>query len=151
MTSAVAIAVLAAGGWLLLHDSAWNNYLTPLFWPFLFAAGLMVRFSTTPMAADPRPWRGLVLRLSAAAAGAAAVAAWLAARNPINDIHPRDIAALGALAAMLVVVSGLAAEVGGRLSPGTWIKSACCLAASMLMLALIPRLLVLIHCAGRCG
>ena len=145
-------AALAAGlaapivtVWLFWRDGGWDTYRTPIFWPFLFAAGMMVMFSTSPIAADPRPWRGLVARAALATVAVAAAAAVLAARNPINDIHARDIAGLAILAGLLVAAAGVATELGERVSPGAWIKTAWCLATCLLAMALTPRLLLLIH------
>lgn len=148
MRIVVATAGLAApvvSAWLFWWEGAWDTYRMPLFWPFFFAAGLMVSFSTSPMAADPGPWRSLVTRVSLGAAAVAAAAAALASRNPITDLHARDMAALGVLAAALVVAAGFAAELGERVSPGTWIKTAGCLTACLLTMAAIPRLLLLVH------
>ena len=50
--SASALAALAAAAWLLRLDAAWDTYHTPLFWPFLFAAGIMAVCSTTDAAAE---------------------------------------------------------------------------------------------------
>ena len=144
MTSAGLVAPVVSA-WLFWREDAWDTYRMPLFWPFFFAAGLMVSFSTSPMAADAGPWRSLVTRASLAAGAVAAAAAALAARNPITDLHARDIAALGILAAALVAAAGVAAELGERVGPGTWIKTAWCLTACLLTMAAIPRLLLLVH------
>ena len=69
----------------------------------------------------------------------------LAARNPITGLHARDIVALAVLAGALVAAAGLATELGERVSPGTWIKTAWCLAACLLTMALIPRVLLLMQ------
>ncbi len=143
--AAVALAAPVVSAWLFWREGAWDTYRTPLFWPFFFAAGLMASFSTSPMAADTRPWRSLVARAAFAAAAAAAAAAALAARNPITGLHARDIAALGILAAALVAAAGFATELGERVGPGTWMKTAWCVAACLLTMAAIPRLLLLVH------
>ena len=145
MTVVAGLVVPVLSAWLFWREGAWDTYRTPLFWPFVFAAGLMVKFSTSAMAADPQPWRALVARAALAAGGVAAAAAMFAARNPITDLHARDIVALGVLAAALVVAAGIASELGERVSPGTWIKNAWCLGACLAAMVAIPRLLLLIH------
>ena len=142
---AAGIVAPAVSAWLFWRDGAWDNYRMPLFWPFFFSAGLMVSFSTSPMAGDARPWRSLVIRSALAAAALATTAAWLAARTPITGLHAHDIAALGSLAALLVAAAGFATELGERVSPGSWLKTAWCAAACLLMMAAIPRLLLLVH------
>jgi hypothetical protein len=152
MTTAQALATLAlaAGMSLLWRDGAMDTYRTPLFWPFLFATGLMVTFSTTTIAADWRAWRGFVVRAAIGAALVVAAVAWLAAANPINDIRALDIAVLALAALVLVVGAGVATALGERASPGTWVKTVSCLAACLLTMALIPRLLLALHCAAGC-
>ena len=143
--SASALTALAAAVWLLRRDGAWDTYRTPLFLPFLFGAGLMVVFSTMDLAGEPRGWRSLVVRVAVAGAALAGLSALLASRNPIYDLHARDIAALATLEVVLIVAAGLATELGQRYRPGTWIRSAWCAAASMVVLAFIPRVLLLLH------
>jgi hypothetical protein len=152
MTTAQALAVLALAGGasLLWRDGGVDTYRTPLFWPFLFATGLMVTFSTTAIAADWRAWRGFVIRAAVGAALVVAAVAWLAAGNPINDIRPLDIIALAVAALVLVAASGVATAIGQRTSPGTWVKTAACLAACLLTMAMIPRLLLALQCVGGC-
>ena len=76
--AATGLAAPLVTAWLFWRDGGWDTYRAPLFLPFLFAAGLMVRFSLSSMTADPRSWRSFVAR---AAAGAAAVAAGAACRR----------------------------------------------------------------------
>ncbi len=143
--AATGLAAPVVAAWLFWRDGGWDTYRAPLFLPFLFAAGLMVRFSLSPMAVEPRPWRSFVARAAAGAAAVAAGAGILAARNPITGLYPRDIVGLAVLAAALVAAAGLATELGERVSPGTWIKAAWCLAACLLTMVLIPRALLLMH------
>jgi len=143
--SASGLAALAAAAWLLRRDGAWDTYHTPLFWPFLFAAGIMAVCSTTDAAAEAPAWRALVMRVAAGGAAIAGLAALVASRNPIYDLQVRDIVALAALEAVLIVAAGAAAELGERYRPGTWIRTAWCAAASMIVLALIPRALLFVH------
>ena len=142
--SASALAALAAAVWLLRQDAAWDTYHTPLFWPFLFAAGMMAVFSTTDAAETPG-WRALVVRVAAAGAAIAGLAALVVSQNPIYDLQVRDMVALAALEAVLIVAAGAATELGERYRPGTWIRTAWCAAAAMVVLALIPRALLLVH------
>lgn len=143
--AASAVAALAAAVWLLRHDGAFDTYRTPLFWPFLFAAGLVTVFSTTDVAGDTKGWRALVVRVAAAGAVVAGLAALIASWNPIYGLHTRDVASLAALEAALILAGGAASELGQRYRPGTWIRSAWCAAASMAALAMIPRVLLLLH------
>ena len=143
--AATGLAAPLVTAWLFWRDGGWDTYRAPLFLPFLFAAGLMVRFSLSPTTADPRPWRSFVARAAAGAAAVAGGAGLLAARNPITGLHARDIVGLAALAGVLVAAAGVATELGERVSPGTWIKTAWCLAACLLTMALIPRVLLLMH------
>ena len=145
MASVSAVAALVAGLWLLRWDGAWDTYRTPLFWPFLFAAGIMTVFSTTDAPAGGREWRLLVVRCAAAGAVVAGFAAVVASRNPIHGLRARDMITLGALEALLIVAAGTATELGERYRPGTWIRTAWCAAAAMAVLALIPPLLLLVH------
>ena len=105
---------------------------------------MMAVFSTTEAAETPA-WRGLVVRVGAAGAAIAGLAALVVSQNPIYDLHVRDMVALAALEALLIVAAGAATELGQRYRPGTWIRTAWCAAASMAVLALIPRLLLLVH------
>ena len=143
--AATGLAAPLATAWLFWREGGWDTYRAPLFLPFLFAAGLMVRFSLSPMTVDPRAWRSFVARAAAGAAAVAAGAGILAARNPITGLRARDIVALTVLAGALVAAAGLASELGERMSPGTWIKTAWCLAACLLTMVLIPRVLLLMH------
>jgi hypothetical protein len=144
VASASALAALAAAVWLLRSDGAWDTYHTPLFWPFLFAAGMMAIFSTTDAAETPG-WRALVVRVAAGGAAIAGLAALAVSRNPIYDLQVRDMIALAVLEAVLIVAAGAATELGERYRPGTWIRTAWCAAAAMIVLALIPRALLLVH------
>jgi hypothetical protein len=144
MPSVTAAAAVAAGWWLLRRDGAWDTYHTPLFWPFLFAAGIMAVFSTTD-APEGTGWRGLVARCAAAGAVVAGLAALVVSRNPIYDLHTRDMFALATFEALLIVAAGAATELGERYRPGTWIRTAWCVAAAMVTLALIPSLLLAVH------
>jgi drug/metabolite transporter (DMT)-like permease len=142
--SGATIAALAAAWWLLRRAGAWDTYHTPLFWPFLFASGIMIVFSTSDAPREPG-WRALVWRVALAGALVAGGAALLASRNPINDIHVSDIVALAVLEALLVAAAGMATELGERYRPGKWIRTAWCTVSSMLILALIPRVLLLLR------
>jgi hypothetical protein len=141
--SGVVAPILAA--WLFWREGGWDTYRTPLFWPFLFAAGLMVRFSASSMTDDPRLWRRFVARAAAVATAVSAGAALVAARNPITGLRGLDIVALAVLAGALVAAAGLASGLGERVSQGTWLKTAWCLAVCLLTMALIPRLLLLLR------
>jgi hypothetical protein len=143
--AASAVAALAVAVWLLRRDGAFDTYRTPLFWPFLFAAGLVAVFSTTDIAGDTKGWRALVVRAAAAGGVVAGVAALIASRNPIYGLYTRDVVSLAALEAALILAAGAASELGQRYRPGTWIRTAWCAAASMAVLAIIPRLLLLLH------
>jgi hypothetical protein len=140
-----ALAAVTAALWLLRHDGAWDTYRTPLFWPFLFAAGVMMVFSTTDAAADPRGWRALVARVAGAGAAIAGLSAVIASRNPIFDLHARDVVALAVLAAVLIGAAGVASALAERCRARAWIRCAWCAAATMLVLALIPRVLLVLH------
>ena len=142
--SAGTIAALAAAWWLLRLDGAWDTYRTPLFWPFLFASGIMIVFSTSDAPREPG-WRALVLRVTLAGALVAGGAALMASRNPIYDMHVGDIVALAALEALLIATAGVATELGERYRPGTWIRTAWCAVSAMLILAFIPRVLLLLR------
>jgi hypothetical protein len=144
-SSALAIAAVAGSFWLLRYDGALDTYRTPLLLPFPAAGLLMVVFSTTAVAGDRADWRRLSAVVAAAAGAVAATAASLASRNPIYDIHARDVVSLGILAAALVLLAGAATAAGERVRPGAWIRTAWAAAAAMATLALIPRVLLLIH------
>ena len=143
--SVSAFVALAAGLWLLRRDGAWDTYHAPLFWPFLFAAGMMAVFSTTDAPNETRGWRALVARVAAIGAAIAGLAAYATSGNPIYDIHAPDIVALAALEGALIIAAGVATEFGERYRPGTWIRTAWCAAASMAVLALIPPVIRLLR------
>jgi hypothetical protein len=145
IASASALAGLAVAGWLLRRDGTWDTYRTPLFLPFLSTAVLMAVFSTTDIAGAAEDWRRLVAKVAIIAGVVAAIAALIVSRNPIYDLHTRDVVALGVLQAATVAAAGAAAELGERRQPGSWIRTAWCVAASMAMLALVPRVLLLLH------
>lgn len=143
--SAAALAALAGSFWLLRHDGTWDTYRQPLFLPFLSTAVLMTVFSTTAVAGDREDWRRLVVKLAIAGAVVAALAALVVSRDPIFDLHARDIVVLAVLEALLLSAAGAATELGERARPGTWIRTAWCAAALMTMLALFPRVLIVLH------
>jgi hypothetical protein len=145
MISSATIAAVAASLWLLRYDGGWDSYRQPLFLPFLSAAVLMIVFSTTAMPGDRRDWRALVVKVAGAGAVVAALAAWIASRNPIFGLGLRDVVALALCEALLVAAAGAATELGERYRPDTWIRTAWCATALMLTLALIPRLLLRLH------
>jgi peptidoglycan/LPS O-acetylase OafA/YrhL len=149
MRSTVAtIAALAASFWLLRHDGAWDTYRQPLFLPFLSAALMMVVFSTTAAAGDRRDWRRLVIAVAGLGAAVAAVAGVLASRNPIFDLHGTDIVFLAVLQALVLAGAGAATELGERHRPGSWIRTAWCVVALMTLLAIVPRVLLVLHQAA---
>jgi len=143
--SVTAVAALAASFWLLRHDGTWDVYRQPLFLPFLSAAVLMTVFSTTEVAGDREDWRRLVIKLALAGAVVAALAALVVSRNPIFDLHAKDVVVLALLEALLLSGAGAATELGERYRPGTWIRTAWCAAALMTMLALFPHALIFLH------
>lgn len=145
LATAGTLAGLAASYWLLRYDGTFDTYRQPLFLPFLAVDLLMIVFSTTEVARDIRDWRALVVRVAILAAVVAGLTAGLASRSPIYGLHTRDVAALSILMASLVIAAGAGSELGERYRPGTWIRTAWCVGASMLVLALIPRVLLLIH------
>lgn len=145
MVSALTVVALAAAGWLLRHDGTWDAYRQPLFLPCLSMAVLMTVFSTTALPADRHDWRALVVKMVLGGASLAAIAAVIVSRNPIYDLHARDVVALAALEAVSVAAAGLATEWGERYRPGTWIRTGWCATALMLVLALVPRLLLWLH------
>jgi len=53
--------------------------------------------------------------------------------------------ALAVLEALLVAAAGVATELGERYRPGTWIRTAWCAVSAMLILAFIPRVLLLLR------
>jgi hypothetical protein len=140
-----ALVAIAAGLWLLQRDGAWDTYHTPLFWPFLFAAGIMAVFSTTDAPSETQGWRALVARCAGAGAAVAGLVALVVSQNPIYDLHVRDMFAFATSEALLIAAAGAATELGERYCPGTWIRTAWCAAAAMAVLAFIPSLLLLVH------
>jgi hypothetical protein len=144
IASLATIAALALAWWLLQSDGAWDTYRTPLFWPFLFGSGVMIVFSTSDAPREPG-WRALVWLVALIGALVAGGAALVASRNPIYGIHTLDVAALAGLEGLLIAAAGVATEFGERYRPGAWIRTAWCAASSMLILALIPRLLLLLR------
>jgi hypothetical protein len=145
ITSAATVAALAASVWLLRHDGTWDVYRQPLFLPFLSTAVLMTVFSTTAVAGEREDWRRLVIKVAMAGAAIQALAALIMSRNPILDLHARDMVALGALEALLMAGAGAATELGERARPDTWVRTAWCAVVLMTMLALFPRVLLLFH------
>ena len=91
--SVTALAALAASFWLLRHDGGWDTYRQPLFLPFLSTAVLMTVFSTTAAAGVRDEWRRLVIRVAIAGAVIQGLAGVIVSRNPILDLHARDIVA----------------------------------------------------------
>jgi hypothetical protein len=140
-----AVAALAASFWLFRHDGAWDTYRQPLFLPFLSTAVLMTVFSTTAAAGARDEWRRLVIRVAPVGAVIQALAGVLLSRNPILDLHAKDIVVLAVLEALLIGVAGAATELGERIRPDTWIRTAWCVAALLTMLALFPRVMLLLH------
>jgi len=140
-----AVAALAASFWLFRHDGAWDTYRQPLFLPFLSTAVLMTVFSTTAAAGERDEWRRLVIRVAPVGAVIQALAGVILSRNPILDLHATDIALLALLEALLIAGAGAATELGERTRPDSWIRTAWCAAALMTMLALFPRLMLLLH------
>ena len=139
------LAALAASVWLLRHDGTWDAYRQPLFLPFLSAALMMTVFSTTAAAGDRDDWRRLVSRVALAGALVQALAGTFLSRNPIFDLHAKDVVLLAALAALLIACAGVATELGERRRPGSWLRTAWCAAAIMLVLAAVPRVLLALH------
>jgi hypothetical protein len=140
-----AVAALAASFWLFRHDGAWDTYRQPLFLPFLSTAVLMTVFSTTATAGARDEWRRLVIRVAPVGAVVQALAGVILFRNPILDLHAKDIVLLAVLEALLIAGAGAATELGERLRPDTWIRTAWCAAALLAMLALFPRVMLLLH------
>jgi hypothetical protein len=143
--TAATVAALAAGVWLLRHDGTWDAYRQPLFLPFLSAAVMMTVFSTTAAAGGREDWRRLVIRVALAGAAIQALAGVILSRDPILDLHPKDVMLLAVLAALLIAGAGAATELGERQRPGTWIRTAWCAVALMAVLAVVPRLLLALH------
>ena len=143
--SVTVLAGLAASFWLLRHEGGLDTYRQPLFLPFLSAAVLMTVFSTTAAAGGRDEWRRLWSRVSIAGAVIQALAGVIVSRNPILDLHAKDIVLLAVLVALLIAGAGAATELGERVRPDTWIRTAWCAAALMTMLALFPRVLLLMH------
>ena len=143
--SVTALAALAASFWLLRHDGGWDTYRQPLFLPFLSTAVLMTVFSTTAAAGVRDEWRRLVIRVAIAGAVIQGLAGVIVSRNPILDLHARDIVVLAVLEALLIAGAGAATELGERTRPDTWIRTAWCAAALMTLLALFPRVILLLH------
>lgn len=146
MTTTVAtLAAVAGSFWLLRHDGAWDTYRQPLFLPFLSAALMMMVFSTTAVAGDRRDWRRLVVTVAGLGAVVAAIAGVLASRNPIFDLHAKDIVVLAVLQALVLAGAGAAAELGDRHRPASWVRTAWCAITLMTLLAIVPRVLLLLH------
>lgn len=143
--SLTAIAALGASFWLLRHEGAWDTYRQPLFLPFLSTAVLMTVFSTTETGGQRDHWRRLVGRLAGIGAVVQALAGLIVSRDPIYDLHGKDIAVLSVLEALLIVGAGAATEIGERVRPATWIRTAWCVVALMTMSALFPRVLLFVH------
>ena len=145
ITAVASIAAVAASFWLLRHDGTWDIYRQPVFLPFLSTAVLMIVFSTTEMARDRDDWRRVVTRVALVGAVIQAVAAAIVARNPILDLHAKDVVSLAVAQALLIAGAGAATELGDRHRPGTWIRTAWCATALMSILALLPRVLLALH------
>jgi hypothetical protein len=143
--AAIVLAVLAVSAWLFYRDSALDTFRAPLFWPFLFSAGMLTVLSGTEIADDPRGWRALVVRLAAGAGIVAGGSAWLASGNPINGIGPSDIGILAMLAAAIVVAAGGATAWARRAGEPSWGKPAACLTAVLLTFWMMPRAVALLH------
>jgi hypothetical protein len=145
IASLTAVAALAASFWLLRHESAWDSYRQALFLPFLSTAVLMTVFSTTETAGHRDDWRRLVARLAGVGAVVQGLAGLVVSRDPIYDLHVRDILMLAVLEALLIAGAGAATELGERIRPDTWIRTAGCATALMTLLALFPRVILLLH------
>ena len=145
ITAVASIAAVAASFWLLRHDGTWDTYRQPLFLPFFSTAVLMIVFSTTEMARDRDDWRRVVTRVALVGAVIQAVAAAIVARNPILDLHAKDVVSLAVAQALLIAGAGAATELGDRHRPGTWIRTAWCATALMSILALLPCALLALH------
>jgi hypothetical protein len=145
IASLTAVAALAASFWLLRHESAWDTYRQALFLPFLSTAVLMTVFSTTETAGHRDDWRRLVARLAGVGAVVQGLAGLVVSRDPIYDLHVRDILMLAVLEALLIAGAGAATELGDRVRPNTWIRTAWCLVALMTLSALFPRVVLFFH------
>jgi hypothetical protein len=145
VASVTAVAAVAASFWLLRHDGGWDTYRQPLFLPFLSTAVLMTVFSTTAAAGQRDEWRRLVSRVAVAGAVIQAMAGFIVSRNPILDLRATDVVLLAVLEALLIAGAGAATELGERIRPDTWIRTAWCAAALMTLLALFPRVMLVLH------
>jgi hypothetical protein len=121
-----------------------GHHRQPLFLPFLSTAVLMTVFSTAPPA-SATSGAGSWSRVAIAGAVVQALAGLIVSRNPIFDLHATDIVLLAVLEALLIAGAGAATELGERIRPDAWIRTAWCLTALMTMLALFPRLMLLLH------
>lgn len=139
------LVALAASFWLLRHDGTWDVYRQPLFLPFLSTSVLMTVFSTTAMPAERGDWRRMVARAAVVGAIVQGLAAAIVSGNPILDLHAKDIVLLAGLEALLIAGAGAATELGERRRPGTWIRTAWCAVALMLILAIVPPVLLAVH------
>jgi hypothetical protein len=139
------VVALGASLWLLRHDGTWDAYRQALFLPFLSTAVLMTVFSTTAMPGDRGDWRRMIARAAVVGAVVQALAGAIVSRNPILDLHTKDIVLLAALEALLIAGAGTATELGERQRPGTWIRTAWCAIALMTILAVVPRVLLALH------
>ena len=139
------LVALAGSFWLLRHDGTWDVYRQPLFLPFLSTSVLMTVFSTTAMPGERGDWRRMVSRAGLVGAVVQALAGVIMSRNPILDLHTKDIVLLAGLEALLIAGAGAATELGERGRPGTWIRTAWCAAALMAILAAVPRVLLALH------
>jgi hypothetical protein len=143
--TAAGLAAPAVAAWLLWRDGGWDTYRMAIFWPFVFATGVMVTVSSSVITTDPRSWRTFVVGAAVAAAVASAGMAMLLGQDPIYGIRTHDVVALALLAGLLVIAAGAATAFGERVRPGGWIKTAWCIGACFLVMAAIPRLLLLVH------
>src|SRR5512138_1954693 len=100
--SLTAVAALAASFWLVRHEGTWDTYRQPLFLPFLSSAVLMTVFSTTETAGQRDDWRRLVGRVAGVGALVQALAGAVVSRDPIYDLHAKDIIVLAVLEALLI-------------------------------------------------
>ena len=139
------VVALAASFWLLRHDGTWDVYRQPLFLPFLSTSVLMTVFSTTAMPGERGDWRRMVARAAVVGAVVQALAGVIMSRNPILDLHTKDIVLLAGLEALLIAGAGAATELGERQRRGTWIRTAWCAVALMAILAVVPRVLLALH------
>jgi hypothetical protein len=142
LSALAALAAVAACAWLLWHDGTWDTYRMPLFWPFVFATGLVSVFSNSPAAEDPREWKRVVLRLALTSALAVTLAAQLSAANPINGLRAVDRVSLAGCVALLTVAGGGAAALAHHHGASGWRAAAWCLAACLLVMRLAPLLIL---------